>query len=126
LDVQNVDTDVITPKEHLETIKRSGLGFAAFAELRYDNADGVARGEAPQLKVCTRPRAVGRGCRADDENFGRGSSRGHALWAIKDAGARVIIVRRRLLQELLQERHVPPSHCRARRSTTSRGTLQIA
>jgi hypothetical protein len=42
LDIQNIDTDMIIPKEFLKTIKRSGLGFAAFAELRYENADDVA------------------------------------------------------------------------------------
>ena len=42
LDIQNIDTDMIIPKEFLKTIKRSGLGFAAFAELRYSNAVAVA------------------------------------------------------------------------------------
>merc|ERR1712119_32281 len=42
LDIQNIDTDMIIPKEFLKTIKRAGLGFAAFAELRYDNAEEVA------------------------------------------------------------------------------------
>jgi 3-isopropylmalate dehydratase len=42
LDIQNIDTDMIIPKEFLKTIKRSGLGFAAFAELPYENADEVA------------------------------------------------------------------------------------
>merc|ERR1712048_955978 len=42
LDIQNIDTDMIIPKEFLKTIKRSGLGFAAFAELRYENPLEVA------------------------------------------------------------------------------------
>merc|ERR1711953_197830 len=42
MDIQNIDTDMIIPKEFLKTIKRSGLGFAAFAELRYDNPEEVA------------------------------------------------------------------------------------
>ena len=42
LDIQNIDTDMIIPKEFLKTIKRSGLGFAAFAELRYQNPEQVA------------------------------------------------------------------------------------
>ncbi|KAJ1463215.1 aconitase family-domain-containing protein [Pelagophyceae sp. CCMP2097] len=96
LDIQNVDTDMIIPKEYLKTIKRSGLGFAAFAELRYDNADGVARGEAPQLKesfvLNKAPWAAGAArMMVAGENFGCGSSREHAPWAIKDAGVMVII-----------------------------------
>eukprot|EP01083_Nonionella_stella_P215981 776894_1 len=39
LDIQNIDTDMIIPKEFLKTIKRAGLGFAAFAELRYENPE---------------------------------------------------------------------------------------
>ena len=42
LDIQNIDTDMIIPKEFLKTIKRSGLGFTAFAELRYQNPEQVA------------------------------------------------------------------------------------
>ena len=42
LDIQNIDTDMIIPKEFLKTIKRAGLGYAAFAELRYHNAEAVA------------------------------------------------------------------------------------
>ena len=44
LDIQNIDTDMIIPKEFLKTIKRAGLGFAAFAELRYENALQVCAG----------------------------------------------------------------------------------
>ena len=45
LDIQNIDTDMIIPKEYLKTIKRTGLGFAAFAELRYENPVEVAAKE---------------------------------------------------------------------------------
>ena len=47
LDIQNVDTDMIIPKEYLKTIKRTGLGFAAFAELRYQNPVEVAQAGTP-------------------------------------------------------------------------------
>ena len=97
LDIQNIDTDMIIPKEFLKTIKRSGLGFAAFAELRYDNADEVATiGEE-----VAKPKAdfvlnkdgykdVSKILIAGD-NFGCGSSREHAPWSINDMGIRCII-----------------------------------
>ena len=47
LDIQNVDTDMIIPKEYLKTIRRTGLGFAAFAELRYHNPVEVAAAGTP-------------------------------------------------------------------------------
>ena len=98
LNIQNIDTDMIIPKEFLKTIKRSGLGFAAFAELRYENPNEVATiGEDVAL-----PRAdfvlnqegynnkqtsiliVG-------DNFGCGSSREHAPWSILDMGIKCLI-----------------------------------
>ena len=97
LDIQNIDTDMIIPKEFLKTIKRSGLGFAAFAELRYDNADEVATiGEEVAkeksdfvlnkegYKGVTKILIAG-------DNFGCGSSREHAPWSINDMGIRCII-----------------------------------
>merc|ERR1712137_629835 len=97
LDIQNVDTDMIIPKEFLKTIKRSGLGFAAFAELRYDNADEVATiGEEVAkeksdfvlnkegYKGVTQILIAG-------DNFGCGSSREHAPWSINDMGIKCII-----------------------------------
>merc|ERR1712137_281470 len=80
LDIQNVDTDMIIPKEFLKTIKRSGLGFAAFAELRYDNADEVATIGEDVAKILIA-----------GDNFGCGSSREHAPWSINDMGIRCII-----------------------------------
>ncbi|KAJ8609834.1 hypothetical protein CTAYLR_008114 [Chrysophaeum taylorii] len=95
LDIANVDTDMIIPKEYLKTIKRTGLGFAAFAELRYENPDAVARGETPVLKtdfVLNRePWYLRASILVGGENFGCGSSREHAPWAIKDAGIRVVV-----------------------------------
>ena len=97
LDIQNIDTDMIIPKEFLKTIKRSGLGFAAFAELRYENSDEVATiGEEvarPRkdfvlnkegYKGKTRILIAG-------DNFGCGSSREHAPWSINDMGIKCII-----------------------------------
>lgn len=97
LDIQNIDTDMIIPKEFLKTIKRSGLGFAAFAELRYENPDEVATiGEE-----VAKPRAdfvlnkEGYKGKASiliaGDNFGCGSSREHAPWSINDLGIRCII-----------------------------------
>lgn len=97
LDIQNIDTDMIIPKEFLKTIKRSGLGFAAFAELRYENPEEVATigAEVAKDRVdfvlnqegykgCTKVLIAG-------DNFGCGSSREHAPWSINDMGIRCII-----------------------------------
>jgi 3-isopropylmalate dehydratase len=97
LDIQNVDTDMIIPKEFLKTIKRSGLGFAAFAELRYENADAVATiGEevAKPRKdfVLNKEGYKGKAkILITGDNFGCGSSREHAPWSISDLGIRCII-----------------------------------
>lgn len=97
LDIQNIDTDMIIPKEFLKTIKRSGLGFAAFAELRYKNPEQVAtigaevaedrddfvlnkEGYKNEAKILIA-----------GDNFGCGSSREHAPWSINDMGIRCII-----------------------------------
>lgn len=97
LDIQNIDTDMIIPKEFLKTIKRSGLGFAAFAELRYENPEEVATiGEE-----VAKPRADfvlnKDGYKGNTkiliagDNFGCGSSREHAPWSINDLGIQCII-----------------------------------
>merc|ERR1712137_66412 len=97
LDIQNIDTDMIIPKEFLKTIKRSGLGFAAFAELRYDNADEVATiGEEVAKEksdfVLNRDGYKGKTqILIAGDNFGCGSSREHAPWSINDLGIRCII-----------------------------------
>jgi len=97
LDIQNIDTDMIIPKEFLKTIKRSGLGFAAFAELRYHNAEAVATIGAEVAEdndefVLNKDgyRDVTKILIAGD-NFGCGSSREHAPWSINDMGIRCII-----------------------------------
>ena len=97
LDIQNIDTDMIIPKEFLKTIKRSGLGFAAFAELRYDNAEEVATiGEEVAKEkadfVLNREGYKGKtSILIAGDNFGCGSSREHAPWSINDMGIRCII-----------------------------------
>lgn len=82
----NVDTDIIIPKQFLKTIKRAGLGKSAFNDIRY-NDDGS---EKPDFVLNT-PEYRGAPILITGENFGCGSSREHAPWAILDMGIRVII-----------------------------------
>ena len=96
LDIQNIDTDMIIPKEFLKTIKRSGLGFAAFAELRYENPDEVATiGEEVAKEradfALNQDGYRGASILVVGDNFGCGSSREHAPWSILDMGIRCII-----------------------------------
>jgi len=96
LDIQNIDTDMIIPKEFLKTIKRSGLGFAAFAELRYENPEEVATiGEdvaRPRKDfVLNQDGYENTQILIAGDNFGCGSSREHAPWSINDMGIRCII-----------------------------------
>ncbi len=82
----NVDTDMIIPKQYLKTIKRTGLGTGLFAEMRYtddgaDNADFVLNKQAyKDAKILVA-----------GDNFGCGSSREHAPWALLDFGIRCVI-----------------------------------
>ncbi|MGI3210703.1 3-isopropylmalate dehydratase small subunit [Roseovarius tibetensis] len=82
----NVDTDMIIPKQFLKTIKRSGLGVNLFDEMRYDD-DG---NEIPDF-VLNKPQYREAQILIAGDNFGCGSSREHAPWAIKDFGIRCII-----------------------------------
>jgi 3-isopropylmalate dehydratase len=98
LDIMNIDTDMIIPKEFLKTIKRAGLGFAAFAELRYDNPIDVATiGEEvakPRADFILNKPGYENGktkILIAGDNFGCGSSREHAPWSIGDMGIRCII-----------------------------------
>ena len=86
LPMVNVDTDMIIPKQFLKTIKRTGLGKNLFDELRYD-ADG---NEKPDF-VLNRPAYREAKILVAGENFGCGSSREHAPWAIADFGIRCVI-----------------------------------
>ena len=95
LDRANVDTDAIIPKQFLKSIKRSGFGPNAFDEWRY-----LDRGEPGQSThdrplnpdfVLNKPRYQGASVLLARENFGCGSSREHAPWALEDYGFRAII-----------------------------------
>ena len=83
---QNVDTDTIVPKQFLKTIKRSGLAAGLFYDLRHDD-DGKPNGDF----VLDQPRYAGAQIFIAGENFGCGSSREHAPWALLDAGFRCLI-----------------------------------
>ena len=82
----NVDTDMIIPKQFLKTIKRSGLGVNLFDEMRF-NQDGS---EIPDF-VLNQPAYRKAQILVAGENFGCGSSREHAPWALLDFGIRVVI-----------------------------------
>jgi len=82
----NVDTDMIIPKQYLKTIKRTGLGQGLFAELRYDE-EGKAK---PDFVLHQAPYDKAKILIAGD-NFGCGSSREHAPWALLDFGFRCVI-----------------------------------
>ena len=82
----NVDTDMIIPKQYLKTIKRTGLGKALFDELRY-TPDGK---ENPDF-VLNKPAYRNAKILIAGENFGCGSSREHAPWALLDFGIRCIL-----------------------------------
>jgi len=86
LDMINVDTDMIIPKQFLKTIKRTGLGKSLFFEMRYDD-DG---NENPDF-VLNRPAYRNAQILIAGDNFGCGSSREHAPWAILDFGIRCIV-----------------------------------
>jgi 3-isopropylmalate/(R)-2-methylmalate dehydratase small subunit len=82
----NIDTDAIIPKQFLKTIKRTGLGKHLFHELRYDEAGK----EKPDF-VLNKPAYRKAQILVAGENFGCGSSREHAPWALLDHGVRCVI-----------------------------------
>lgn len=82
----NVDTDMIIPKQFLKTIKRSGLGANLFDEMRYDDSGA----ERPDF-VLNKPAYRAAEILIAGENFGCGSSREHAPWALLDFGIRCVI-----------------------------------
>ena len=86
LPMVNIDTDRIIPKQFLKSIKRSGFGKHLFAPMRYD-ADG---NENPDFVLNQEPYREAKVLIAG-ENFGCGSSREHAPWALRDYGIRCII-----------------------------------
>ncbi|PYC47438.1 3-isopropylmalate dehydratase small subunit [Litorivita pollutaquae] len=82
----NIDTDMIIPKVFLKTIKRSGLGVNLFDEMRYDRQGN----ELPDF-VLNKPQYRGAEILVAGDNFGCGSSREHAPWAIADFGIKCVI-----------------------------------
>jgi 3-isopropylmalate/(R)-2-methylmalate dehydratase small subunit len=86
LPLVNIDTDMIIPKEYLKTIKRTGLGSGLFAEMRFDQTGN----ENPDF-VLNKPAYKGAEILVTGENFGCGSSREHAPWALMDFGIRCVI-----------------------------------
>ncbi len=82
----NVDTDMIIPKQFLKTIKRTGLSKGLFAELRYDEEGNPV----PDFVLHRAPQTEAK-ILITGENFGCGSSREHAPWALLDFGIRCII-----------------------------------
>ena len=95
MDRPNVDTDAIIPKQFLKSIKRSGFGPNLFDQWRYldhgePGMDNSKRAVNPEF-VLNQPRYQGAQILIARENFGCGSSREHAPWALEDYGFQVII-----------------------------------
>ena len=86
LNIQNVDTDMIIPKQFLTTIKRTGLGEGLFYEMRYD-----VNGKRINDFVLHREPYTKAQILVSGDNFGCGSSREHAPWALLDFGIRSVI-----------------------------------
>jgi len=86
VDRANIDTDALIPKEYLRSIKRTGFGHALFSEWRY-NADGSDNMEF----ILNQPKAEGASVLVGRNNFGCGSSREHAVWAVAQQGFKVVI-----------------------------------
>ena len=86
LPIDNIDTDMIIPKQYLKTIKRTGLGAGLFSEMRYRD-DGS---ENPDF-VLNKPQYRKAAIIVAGDNFGCGSSREHAPWALLDFGIRCVI-----------------------------------
>ena len=86
LSLQNIDTDMIIPKQFLKTIKRTGLGKSLFFEMRYDEKGNVINDFILNQKPYNKSKILIAG-----KNFGCGSSREHAPWALFDFGIKCII-----------------------------------
>ncbi len=95
LDRANVDTDVIFPKQFLKSIKRTGFGPNLFDAWRYrDHGEPGQDNSARPLReefILNQPRYQGANILLVRENFGCGSSREHAVWAMQDYGFRCVI-----------------------------------
>ncbi len=86
MNILNIDTDMIIPKQFLKTIKRSGLGAHLFHEMRFDNEGN----DRPEF-VLNKPAYKESKIIVAGDNFGCGSSREHAPWALLDYGIRCVI-----------------------------------
>jgi len=86
LDMANIDTDQIIPKQFLKTVDRAGLGAGLFSDLRF-SAEGAERRDF----VLNDPRYKGAGILIAGDNFGCGSSREHAPWALLDFGISCVV-----------------------------------
>jgi len=86
LDVANIDTDQIIPKQFLKTVEREGLAKGLFYDLRFDEA-----GNPKPDFVLNQPAYAGASVLIAGDNFGCGSSREHAPWALLDFGLRCVI-----------------------------------
>ena len=86
LSLQNIDTDMIIPKQFLKTIKRTGLGKSLFYEMRYDENGKVIEDFILNKEPYNKSRILLAG-----KNFGCGSSREHAPWALSDFGIKSVI-----------------------------------
>ncbi|HEV7279640.1 MAG TPA: 3-isopropylmalate dehydratase small subunit [Pirellulaceae bacterium] len=86
MDRANVDTDQIIPKQFLKRIERSGFGQYLFFDWRFDDAGN----DRPDFEL-NQPDAKGAQILVAQQNFGCGSSREHAVWALEDYGLRVVL-----------------------------------
>ena len=86
LSLQNIDTDMIIPKQFLKTIKRTGLGKSLFYEMRYDEKGQLLKDFILNKEPYNKSKILIAG-----KNFGCGSSREHAPWALSDFGIKCII-----------------------------------
>ena len=85
LSLQNIDTDMIIPKQFLKTIKRTGLGKSLFYEMRYDENGKIVKDFILNNEPYNKSKILLAG-----KNFGCGSSREHAPWALSDFGIRCV------------------------------------
>ena len=86
LSLQNIDTDMIIPKQFLKTIKRTGLGKSLFYEMRYDENGKIIKDFILNQEPYNKSKILLAG-----KNFGCGSSREHAPWALSDFGIKCVI-----------------------------------
>ena len=86
LSLMNIDTDMIIPKQFLKTIKRTGLGKSLFYEMRYDEQGKIVKDFILNTEPYSKSKILIAG-----KNFGCGSSREHAPWALLDFGIKCVI-----------------------------------